>query len=131
MSAFALFCVAVGLFMIATRAPLLVAPERARDFYFSLIGSEQKIRLFGVIMALFGALSVWIAGGAPGMVAQAIWFIGFFIIAVGALFMVPFPAKALALTSKIWNAFSPNAMRAMGLFAIAVGAALAYYGMTL
>ena len=131
MSSFALLCVVVGLLMIATRGPLLVAPEKTRDFYFGLIGSEQKIRLWGVFMTVFGAVAVWIAGGAPGVVAQVIWFIGLFIIAVGALFVVPFPAKALALTDKIWNAFSPNAMRAMGLVAVVIGAALAYYGFAL
>ena len=131
MSAFALFCIIVGLLIMVTRAPLVFAPESMRDFIYQIIGTEQRIRMFGIFVAVFGALAIWISNGVPGLVAQIFLYIGLFMIAVGALYMASFPAKALALTTKVWNTFSPMAMRAMGLFAVALGAALAYYGWTL
>ena len=83
------------------------------------------------VVGLLGILAIWIASGASGIVAQIILAFGVLIIIIGPFYMVPFPTRALSLARRIWYSFSLPAMRAMGVFAVAIGAGLIYYGVNL
>ncbi|TDI65672.1 MAG: hypothetical protein E2O89_02190, partial [Alphaproteobacteria bacterium] len=69
MNAFAIVVIAMGLTVIVSRGPLIVAPGAVRDFYMGLIGTDGRMRWFGVAVAALGAGFVWAASGEPGVLA--------------------------------------------------------------
>lgn len=129
MSAFALFCIIVGLLMIATRAPLIVAPEKTRDIYMhALLDTKEHVRSLGIFMGLFGAFALLVAGGVPGAVATIIQIFGLVMIIVSVGFLAPYPARAMTLARKVWYSFAPRTLRILGLLAVVLGGALVWYG---
>lgn len=126
-----IFFVILGIAIIVTRAPLIVAPESARRLVLKIIGTDQRMRFFGIFVASLGALLVWVGGSEPGAVAQIIFYLGFFMVLMAAVGMIPFPGPSQKLGTRIWKGFAPRTLRIIGAGAVLFGALLIAYGLSL
>lgn len=131
MSILGLFFVILGSAIIVSRAPLIVAPEWARNLVLKIIGTERRMRFFGIFVASLGALLVWVGGSEPGAVAQIVFYLGFFMVLIAALWMIPFPRSSGAVARRIWGKFAPRTLRILGALAVLFGALLVVYGLSL
>lgn len=126
-----LICVLIGSLIIVTRGPLIFAPEGYRSFVLKLLASDASMRGFGIFTAALGGLLAWSTRGLASGLGQFLYTLGIIIIAMAALFMVPFPKASGNLARGIWNAFSTTALRALGVLAVVLGALLVSYGFSL
>lgn len=131
MSILGLFFVLLGSAIIITRAPLIVAPERARHLVLKIFGTDRRMRIFGIFVASLGALLVWVGGSEPGAVAQIVFYLGFFMVLMAALGMIPFPGPCGKLAKRVWEKFPPRTLRIIGAVAVLFGALLVIYGLGL
>lgn len=131
MNAFAIVVIAMGLMVIVTRGPLIVAPGAVRDFYMGLIGTDGRMRWFGVAVAALGAVFVWAASGEPGVLADVFYILGLLVIVLALIAVIPFPAFSHKLAAKVWGAFNEPALRVIGVLAVLFGIALVYFGFSL
>ncbi len=131
MSILGLFFVILGSAIIVTRAPLIVAPERARNLVLKIIGTERRMRFFGIFVASLGAVLVWVGGSEPGAMAQVVFYLGFFMVLIAALWMIPFPGSSGTVARRIWGKFAPRTLRILGALAVLFGALLVVYGLSL
>ena len=131
MNALAIVIIAMGLMVIVTRGPLIVAPGAMRDLYMRLIGTEGRMRWFGVYAVLLGAVFVWAAWGEPGALAYVFYCLGLFVIVLALIAVIPFPALSHKLAATVWGAFNEPALRVIGIVSVLVGLALIYIGFSL
>jgi len=131
MSTLALVIVIAGLMIIASRAPLVFAPEATRAFYLKLFETDARMRTLGGMIAILGALLIWGAWGENSTTATAILAFGVLIVAIAAYLFIAFPHWARKLATSIWGGFSTSVLRLLGLVAVVVGLAIATYGLSL
>jgi len=131
MSTPALIIIILGISIMLTRAPLIIAPVKTRDTYIQLFDTEIKMRALGVIMGGLSAICIMAVRGIPGAASLAIMYVSMFVLVLALVAMIPFPAFASRLATNVWMAFPPLAMRLMGALAVAVGGLLVWYGMGL
>lgn len=131
MSAFAIFVVILGVLILVSRGPLIVAPQRTRDLYLRLLddGNHHRLLLAGMIGAV-GAVGAWAAVGATGTIAAVIRGVSLLMVAV-AVVMIARPGPVCKLASKVWMSFNETTMRVIGAVSVLLGVALIYYGLSL
>ncbi len=130
MSAFAIFVVILGLLIVVSRGPLIVAPQTTRDFYLRLLDDgNHRLLLAGMIGAV-GAFGAWAAVSITGTIAAVIQGVSLLMVAVAAG-MIALPRPVCKLASKVWMSFSETAMRIIGTLSAVLGLALIYYGLSL
>ena len=128
MTTFGWFLVAVGALIIATRGPLLVAPQSTRALYMRIIESDASMRVWSIFAVVLGALSVLLSTTATGLAAAIAYWLGLAIVVLafgGSLF---FPAQLRQVGDRVWKSFSGPVLRLLGLLSVAVGAFLVWYG---
>jgi len=131
MSTTALIIILLGLSIVLTRAPLVVAPEAVRGTYLKLFDTDNKMRLMGVIMGAVSALIIWAVWGVPDLASHILRYVAGFVLVVSVLVMIPFPTYAKRLAVSVWTGFSPGTLRVLGTLAVIVGALIVWYGLSL
>lgn len=131
MSALGLFLVAFGLLMIVTRAPLIIAPERARALAIHLIGEPRRMRTMGIFAALLGIAAAWAGAAATGLIGQIVLYLGLITLTLAAVLMIPFPGPMATMARFAWERLSTSALRILGSVATLVGIIIAAYGASL
>lgn len=131
MSTTALIIVILGAAIVLSRAPLVIAPEAVRGTYLKLFDTDGKMRLMGVIMGAVSALILWAVWGLRDTGSLALTYIAGFVLVLSLAAMIPFPAWARRLATKVWSAFSPGVLRLLGAIAVAVGGLIIWYGLSL
>lgn len=131
MSTLGLVLVILGIAIVVTRVPFVLAPEGMRSFALRMIGSEGRMRAFGFLVAFLGIILTWAGGTASGLVAQVIFVIGFAWLLAGVLFMIPFPARAVSLATGVLGRMSTGTLRIGGAVVVLLGAVIALYGYSL
>jgi len=131
MSTTALIIVILGVSIVLSRAPLIVAPEAVRNTYLKLFDTDGKMRLMGVIMGAVSALILWVLWGLGDAAAMVVKYVAGFVLVLSVAAMIPFPAWARRLATNVWSAFSPGVLRLLGAIAVAVGGLIIWYGLSL
>jgi hypothetical protein len=131
MSTTALIIVLLGLSIMISRAPLIVAPTKTRDTYLKLFDTDGKMRVMGLIMGAVSALIIWAVWGLGDIASLAVTYVAGFVLFLSLVAMIPFPAFSSRLAINVWMAFPPMAMRFMGALAVGVGGLLVWYGLNL
>ena len=131
MSTLGLVLVILGVAIVISRAPFVIAPEHARVLALRMLATDGQMRAFGFLVALLGAVLTWVGGSASGIVAQVVFIVGFVWLLAAALFMIPFPGRAISLARPILRRLSARVLRIMGALAVLFGALIALYGYTL
>jgi cytochrome bd-type quinol oxidase subunit 2 len=119
----------LAVLILAVRGPLVIAPTATLNVYRRWISTPGRIRLMAGVLALLAV--PLIVTGRParvehGGIAMGIEGLGWFMAAVAAwLLATPRLYQRLAYT--IFDAISdPAALRAMGVFAVAIGLGLGW-----
>ncbi len=132
MDPLAIACVALGLLVILSRAPLVVAPAATLRSYRKLLASTARTRIVGVLVLVLGVAVVTPAWGIERTVVQVLAVLGWLLCFGGALLLV-FPAAFRLLADNLLRAASDAVdgafLRVVGVIAVAVGAGLIYVGL--
>jgi len=128
MTGIALFLVVFGALIILSRGPLLVAPTRTRDVYLKLFLSDRRMRIFGFVMGAFAVFVAYAVAGVSGTIPLVVFYLALLIALIMGLWLVPFPASANRVATKIWSAFSPLVLRMIGAVSVLFGMWLIFLG---
>jgi len=131
MSTTALIIVLLGLSIMVSRAPLLVAPEQTRSTYLRLFDTAGKMRVMGLVMGAIAGLILWLVWGLADTPSVAVQFLAGLILVLAVIAMIPFPDFSSGLATRVWSAFSPGVLRVLGALAIVVGGLIVWYGFSL
>ena len=131
MSTLALVIVIAGLMIVASRAPLIFAPEATRAFYLKLFKTDARMRTLGGLIAILGTLLIWGAWGEAGTAATATHALGVLIVAIAICLFIVLPHWARKLAASIWGGFSTSVLRLLGLVAVVIGLVITAYGLSL
>lgn len=119
----------VGLLIVAARLPLLIAPARTVSAYRSMLGTNQRVRIMGVVLAGIGVLVLWGSSGVERTAAHVMYAFGWFM-ELSALFLTVAPATYRSLADVILD-MGDEVMRVGGALGTALGAYLIYFALVL
>lgn len=131
MTTLALIITIVGASLILSRAPLVFAPVATRETYKHLFDTPMKMRLLGAVFAAVAAWVYWLTMNEASIAGQVVRYFAGFIAVIGFFAMVLFPKPMKTLALNTWDSFSPVVLRGLGAIAVAFGAWLVYYGLTM
>ena len=128
-SALSLVCVALGVLIIATRTPLVLAPEATLRVYGRLFASNARVRGLGVVGAgLAFALLAQLGGGDE----HPILTIFGVVMAVASAFLLLAPGPYRTFTDFFIETMSSDRSlaRALGTLGVLFGLAFVWVGLT-
>jgi len=131
MSTTALIIVLLGISIMLSRAPLIVAPTKTRDTYLKLFDTDGKMRVMGLIMGAVSALIIWAVWGLGDTASLAVRYVAGLVFFLSVFSMIPFPAFSKRLATSVWTAFTPTVLRLLGTIAVIVGGLIVWYGLSL
>ncbi len=127
MNAIAVVSILFGLLIIATRGPLIFAPEGTIRVFLRLIETPARIRALACVLLLIGLASLGSVSGGGGTLAVVIEVIGWWMLAASG-FLLLAPSVYQRLARNIMEAFGASALRAIGFLGVGVGALFVYFG---
>ena len=134
MSALAWISITVGALIIVTRAPLIVFPRGTLNFYQRLWATNARVRILGLFIAVLCAALIRVAGDAGETAGPILLMLGWLLLVAVGLVMVALPRIFRRLAESVMQtaerSVEPAALRAVGVVASAVGAALVVVGLT-
>ena len=120
----------LGVLIVVSRGPLLLAPEATLGVYRKLIQTTGRGRALGLGILLFGLALVLAVRTEPGPAARVIEGLGWLMAAPG-VGLAAFPRPAQRFLDSIFSAVSDTGiLRATGALAVAVGFVLIYLGVS-
>ena len=129
MSEIAIVCVVLGVLIIATRGPLIFAPEQTLGVYRRVIQSDAGVRVIGILVGAIGAALV-LAGRGPEASWTAVLLVVAAFLASFAALMLLWPSLFRRLAETMLDIVSDSTvLRAVGVLAVALGAGLIYLGL--
>jgi hypothetical protein len=129
MTATSIIMICFGILIVASRGPLIFAPGKTRDTYLRWIGSDQTLRVYGIVIGVLAMLVIWSTRNDVGMAAQLVHGFGWFIAVMCAVVLIPFPGPVGRMGTAIWGKFSEPVLRALGVLSVLVGVALVYFAL--
>ncbi len=130
MSTVAWMLIGLGCLIIATRGPLLVAPEATLDLFRRMIETPARVRIFGLVTTALGVLIIVGLSAERGTWASLMSGLGWFIAIVSLGFLVLFPGVYKSLADLVLDNLD-GAARGIGLLGVLAGIALVWVGVTL
>ena len=131
MSAVGIASIALGIFVVCGRGPLLVAPAATLRWFNSVIETNSRIRVLGIVVLLVGAGMI-LAGATEGSTLASILTIwGWAMVALGTLALMIFPGAYREFASAFLPAKEEESLpgwRLMGGLGTIVGLMLIYFG---
>ena len=125
-----IFCILLGVLIIATRAPLIFAPSATLAFFGRLLSTDARIRGFGVVIAALALPLIVLPlgeGSGAGMLHALGW-----LWAAATLWLLSAPGSYGRLARRVLEYFESSVddaiVRIVGLVAVAIGGALVYVG---
>ena len=127
-----IFCIAVGIFIMVSRAPLIFAPSASLRLASRLLfATPGRLRLFGIFVPLPIGLALVTLPFGEGSLAHWLDGFGWLLMLVTAGFMI-FQAVVQrwgqAIFDFLENSVDDAVLRLLGVFGVAVGAVLIYVG---
>ena len=121
----------LGLLIVATRGPLLVAPCQTIRRIHVLTATRSRIRGLGLVLAAIGGLVVWGGFSDNGNLAAFLLVVGTFLLLVAVPWLLFFPQTYKELV----DAFVPEKLdsnllgwRLLGLVGVLIGGLIFYVG---
>ena len=129
MSTLAWTSIGFGCLIIATRGPLLFAPEAAVDVLRRVIETATGVRILGLVSAALGVLLLLGSSAEARILAVVMSGIGWAVCGA-AFFLVLFPSVYQSLANWALDNFA-DAWRGIGLLGVLIGIAFIWAGLTL
>lgn len=131
MSTLGQFIVVLGLLIIATRAPLVFAPEGWRSVVLKLFKTPARMRAFGAFLGGFGAVAAWVGSTEATPLGEFVYTAGIMVMVLGVGLFIPFASSMGAVFRQIIGAMGASVLRGVGVLAVLIGAWIVWYGMGL
>ncbi len=129
MSELAIVCVVAGGLVIATRGPLIFAPQQTVEVYRRVFRSQAGTRAIGALVVAFGAALV-LAGRGPETSGSGLLLILAVLLAGSGALMLLGPSLFRRLAETILDIATDSAvLRVFGVLAVAIGVGLVYLGL--
>ncbi len=117
-----------GLLIIATRGPLIFAPQKVRGIYLSIMETNKSVRFLGLFILILGVYFAMGARDEPTLAADLMYVLGLMMIVLSLFGMLLFPGIIRKFGVPIWSAFSDTALRGIGVIAVLFGLFVIAYG---
>lgn len=131
MEPLSVICIVLGIAIIVSRGPLILAPDATLDAYRGLIASNTRVRVIGLFLLTLGGPTIALTRGGEGG-AQILGLFGW-LLTVGGLMLELFPSayrrlgtSALDFTS---TSIDSAIVRVLGAIAVGIGGVLVYAGL--
>ena len=131
MSPVGIVSIAVGVFAVCTRAPLVVAPAATLRWWKTAFSTNGRVRLFGIGLLPLAATMIWAGSSEDSGLAGFLLLVGLGTVAMCALLLVPFPGAFRALADEIMPSDPSGSLigwRLVGLAVVLASAVLIYLG---
>jgi uncharacterized protein YjeT (DUF2065 family) len=133
MNSLSVFCIVLGTWVIAKRAPLVFAPRRTLRAYDRwVLATTTRMRAFGIAIAIFGITLVFLPLGDAGL-ARLLHSVGVAMLAV-ALSVLVLPKwtqrQVRRLVAFVELSVGDRGLRVIGLLSVALGVFLIYLGIS-
>jgi hypothetical protein len=122
----------LGVFIICTRAPLVLIPATALRWLGEAIKTERRTRVYGAIAALIAVPMIWAGTTENTELASVLFIFGVFFLVVSVSGLVLFPNVYMSLA----NSFIPEDLsgnligwRIFGIASVLIGCAIFMIGM--
>lgn len=120
---------AFALLVIASRAPLMFAPNAVLELYRTLLATLARVRVLGLVTGALGAGFALTAPSAAELhptASSGLAVLGWVLI-VGSAWLLVLPRAYQVVAESLLSAFSdPSVLRVLGALGTAFGAALAW-----
>lgn len=130
MDALSILCVVLGSLMIASRGPMIFAPAATLRFIDRLLSTDARIRGVAVALAPMAAALVALPLG-EGKAAAILRVLGWIWVAA-VLWLLVAPSSYRRFAGRVLgyfeNSVDERIVRLIGVVAVAIGAALIYFG---
>lgn len=127
MNAVAIASIALGILMIATRGPLIFAPEGTVRVFLSFLENSAGVRAMACLLGMAGLATLVSTRDAVGMLTQVIVFFAWLMVA-GCVFLLFLPNLYEQLARSVLLAFDAAALRMLGMLGVGIGMLFVYYG---
>jgi hypothetical protein len=124
----AIICIIVGIFMIISRGPLIVAPDTTLRFYRKLLATNFRIRLMGLIFLVLTLAMILAARGDRRDGAEIIMVLGYFYSFIVVVFLIIFTSLYKLIADAFLNAMDSVMLRGFGTIALGIGILFIYLG---
>jgi hypothetical protein len=123
--------IALGLFVLATRLPLVVAPAATVMAYRSALGTIPRVRGIGVVVVLLGAAATWAGTTENSALAGILTILGCWVVLLGGGCLLLFPGTYREFVYALLpeeGAVELLKWRVLGALGSILGLTLVYYG---
>ena len=130
MSAVGIVTIALGVFMMCGRVPLLVAPEATLRWFKETIASNARLRTLGAFPVTLGAAMVWAGPSEDSGLGTFLTVVGWGFLGASAL-LVLFPGVYRAMADRVFPSDMSGSLflwRFRGLAGTLVGVLIVYFG---
>jgi hypothetical protein len=131
MSATSITLICFGLLVILTRGPLIFAPGPVRDIYLNMVANQSTMRVFGVGVGAVSLVVIWATRFDVGLASEIVSGFFWFLAAMSALVLIPFPGLVSRIGTPIWANFNDMTLRFLGLLSVAIAGWIVYQGLYL
>lgn len=135
----AIVSIFIGVIIIISRGPLVLAPRATRKLYLKLLANNTRARLLGLFAAAVATAAIASARAyldratdSPAEPPTAVLFVlylGYFLAAVPAPAFLVFPASVRRTMRTLLGAVDDAVLRWLGVFALALAGLFIYLGM--
>lgn len=127
MSSVGIVCIVLGFLIVISRGLIVLAPAVTLRWFKHMIGTETRVRTFGISALALPALLIWAGASEDTLLANVLLIFGLFILLITIPWLVFFPRSFMDFT----RALLPSnlmAWRLLGLSGAMVGLVLIYFG---
>ena len=126
----AIICIILGAFIIASRGPLIFAPDATLRSYRKLLATTFRIRIMGLILLLLPVAMILAARGDSRDGAEIIMGLGFIFSFVIVVFLLIFTSLYKLIADAFLDAMDNLILRCLGVISMGIGIIFIYLGVT-
>ena len=131
MSEVGIVSIVVGVVVVCSRGPLLVAPTATLRWFEGVIATNGRIRVLGVGVLILGTVMAWAGASEHGGLAMSLSVVGWAIVGISTLALLLFPAAYRSIAEAVLPTDADEDLagwRFLGLLGVIIGGLLIYFG---
>lgn len=129
MTGLAVVSILLGVVIILSRGPLVLAPEGTLRVYRKLLATNSRVRIMGVGITALAVAMILLSRGHELTSARVISIMGWCIACVAVFLLLLFPSAYRQLAESLLDATS-QALRPVGAIAVGVGVLFIWLGLS-
>ncbi len=128
MSGLGAVCTILGIFMILSRGPLIVAPEATLRIYRKLLDTTLRIRIMGMVLLILPFSMILAARGDGREGAEIVLGLGYVFGFILVVFLLIFTRIYKLIADALLDALDKVMLRGLGVLSVGIGTILIYVG---